>query len=101
MEACGVGLAGDEQPIRFARHAPLEDEDTIAGLMNFLKASAHEHGTDFVEHTFNLCGAECHAAVFAGVRDERSRRDCNTGVPWRLQRAWPLIAPCRARHAQS
>ena len=50
----------------FARYAPLEDQDAIVGLMNFLKASSHEHGDDFVEHTFNLCGAECHAAVFAG-----------------------------------
>jgi|KBSMisStandDraft_5_1062788.scaffolds.fasta_scaffold3926917_1 hypothetical protein len=55
-----------------ARHAPLEDEDTIVGLVNFLKASAYEHGGDFVEHTFNLCGAECHAAVFAGVGDGRN-----------------------------
>jgi hypothetical protein len=37
-----------------------------------LKASAYEHGGDFVEHTFNLCGAECHAAVFAGVGDGRN-----------------------------
>src|SRR6187551_4010780 len=85
----------------FARYAPLEDQDTIVGLMNFLKASSHEHGDDFVEHTFNLCGAECHAAVFAGMRDGRNHRDCNTGVPWRLRRARPIIAPCPARHVQS
>ena len=36
MEPCGFRLAGNEQPMRFAWHANVEEQEAISGLVYFL-----------------------------------------------------------------
>ena len=62
MEPCGFRLAGNEQPMRFAWHANVEEQEAIAGLMYFLNPSLNKDGSDLVKHMFNFGSAQCHVA---------------------------------------
>jgi len=62
MQPCGFRLHGDEQPMRFAWHANVEEQEAIAGLVYFLNPSLNEDGSDLVQHILNFGGAQCHVA---------------------------------------
>lgn len=48
--------------MRFAWHANVEEQEAIAGLMDFLNPSLNEDWSDLVKHMCNFGGAQCHVA---------------------------------------
>jgi hypothetical protein len=62
MEPCGFRLAGNEQPMRFTWHANVEEQEAIAGLVDFLNPSLNKDGSDLVKHMLKFGGAQCHVA---------------------------------------
>jgi hypothetical protein len=63
MEPRAVRFARNEELVRLARNANVEEQEAIAGLMDLLHPSVEKSGADFVKYTINFDGAQCHVAA--------------------------------------